>query len=273
MLEFAARWKIGRFFGPPQIDLYAACWNEIRMLPFFMNHYQPWVRRFVIFDDGSTDGSLEFLRRFPSVEIRAFERRYEDSMVESHRHLYDSCWQESRGRADWVIVTNIDEHLYHPSILSYLKLRKITGVTAIPGLGCQMICDTFPPKDKLLYRSVTHGMPWFMMNKLSLFNPNEIDATNYAVGRHSAKPTGNVVYPRQDELINLHYKYLGLPYLTQRLGELKSGLRSKDIEKRWGYEYFWDKDKISSDFLYIKKNAINVMGVSKQELSTKKWWR
>ena len=30
------------------------------MLAFFFRHYDPWVDRYVIYDDGSTDGSLEY---------------------------------------------------------------------------------------------------------------------------------------------------------------------------------------------------------------------
>ena len=50
-----------------RLHLYALCWNEGRMLPYFFRHYRSLVERFFIFDDGSTDGSLEFLRAQPDV--------------------------------------------------------------------------------------------------------------------------------------------------------------------------------------------------------------
>lgn len=245
----------------------------MRILPFFMRHYQPWVSRFVILDDNSADGSLEYLSRFGNVEVRRFERRHSDSLVASHRNLYDECWQESRGRADWVIVTNLDEHLFHPNLGRYLASCKKAGVTAIPGLGCQMVCDDFPPAGSHLCRVVTHGMPWLNMNKLSLFNPNEITATNYDVGRHKADPEGNVVYPVRDELLNLHFKYLGLPYLVERSAELKTGLRSRDIKNRWGHKYLWRKEEIERDFIAVKANSVDVMNSQPTDLVTRRWWR
>ena len=56
------------------IHLYAICWNEIRLLRFFFRHYDSLVDRFVMFDDGSTDGTIEYLRGKPKVEVRPFPR-------------------------------------------------------------------------------------------------------------------------------------------------------------------------------------------------------
>ena len=53
-----------------RIDLYTRCWNDAHMLGFFFRHYDPLVQRYVVFDDGSTDGSLDFLRAHPKVEVR-----------------------------------------------------------------------------------------------------------------------------------------------------------------------------------------------------------
>lgn len=59
------------------IHLYAACWNEERIIPFFLQHYEPLVDRIIIYDDHSTDRSVELLRASPKVEIRPFQREAE----------------------------------------------------------------------------------------------------------------------------------------------------------------------------------------------------
>ena len=53
-----------------KIDLYARCWNEEDMLPFFFLHYDKLVHRYIIYDDASTDNSQEILRLNPKVELR-----------------------------------------------------------------------------------------------------------------------------------------------------------------------------------------------------------
>src|SRR5215211_8196051 len=109
----------------PSIHAYAICWNDARQLDFFFRHYDPIVERYVIFDDGSTDGSLERLRRHPKVDLRRLVRSHPASFVLSELELFNNCWKESRGTenrapADWVIVCSLDEHLVHADLKGYL---------------------------------------------------------------------------------------------------------------------------------------------------------
>jgi hypothetical protein len=105
----------------PIVHLYAVCWNEAHILPFFFRNYEPWVQRFVIFDNGSTDGTQALLSAKPNVELRRFPWFHPDSFVRSQRKLQNTCSRESRGVADWVVVTAIDEHLHHPDIHDFLR--------------------------------------------------------------------------------------------------------------------------------------------------------
>ncbi len=48
-----------------QVDLYTITWNEERLLPFFLDHYEPWIDRFIVFDDQSDDGRPSGSRGIP----------------------------------------------------------------------------------------------------------------------------------------------------------------------------------------------------------------
>ena len=56
----------------PIVHLYALVWNELPILPFFLEHYRPFVDRFFLFDDGSDDGSYEYLAAQPDVALKRF---------------------------------------------------------------------------------------------------------------------------------------------------------------------------------------------------------
>lgn len=205
------------------IHLYTLAWNEARMLPFFFRHYDRFVDRYVIYDDGSTDGTVELLESHPRVEVRRLGRKF-GSFLASATHMRNTAWKESRGRADWVIVTDVDEHIFHEDMAGYLTNCIAAGVTWLPVLGYQMISHDFPQDGALLCRDHPMGVPHRTFDKAAMFNPNAIDETNFVPGRHFARPRGTVVPPQRDELLNLHYKYLGQEFVRRRYADLLAKL-------------------------------------------------
>src|SRR5260370_8137678 len=99
---------------------------------------------------------------------------------------------------------------------NYLAQCRALGITIIPGLGYQMLSERFPEHKTLLCQSLTRGACYPSYSKLNIFSPNEIDAVNYAPGRHSAAPTGRVVVPERDELLLLHYHSLDFERVRKR---------------------------------------------------------
>ena len=203
------------------------------MLGFFFRHYDELVQRYIIFDDGSNDGSVEILRTHPKVEMRRWQRD-PDSFVLSEQDLSNHCWKESRGRADWVIVLDLDEFLFHSALLDYLSFLKSAAVTVVPALGFQMMSEIFPRPEEQLANTRVHGAPWTQMCKCSVFDPDKIEEINFSPGRHRADPIGRVLAPPRDELLNLHYKYLGFDYVVARHRELRGGMGATDQSKNWG---------------------------------------
>ena len=93
----------GRLNGGPKIDLYCLCWNEARIIPFFLRHYLPLVDRVFVYDNGSTDQSVALLSGDERIHVAHFDVTG-DSFVEEERWLSDRIWKVSRGSADWVAV-------------------------------------------------------------------------------------------------------------------------------------------------------------------------
>jgi hypothetical protein len=257
-----------------KIHLYTICWNEGILLDFFFNHYQPWVERFVMYDDGSTDDSLAILAAKPNVEVRRFPRSHPDSYVLSAKELQNNCWKESRGKADWIVITAIDEHLhlYQRNILEYLSDCKEKGITLIPALGYQMLTEEFPEKHEHLATTRTTGASWGPMNKLSIFDPNTVRETNFGVGRHGAEPDGHLRFPEQDELLLLHYKYLGMRYVVQRNLFLRSGLRPTDRAHGWGIQYDLNEKENKRFWKDFQNRAVDVKSAWKKNKEPR-WWR
>jgi hypothetical protein len=244
--------------GTQRIDLFCLCWNDARMLPFFFRHYDPIVDRYFVYDNGSTDESLALLRNHGRVEVTHFDVEG-DSFVEEECRLGDTIWRNSD--ADWVIVTDIDEHIYHPKLIDYLQRCAEQGITAIKSIGYEMVSDGFPTGDQELCEMVPIGARSTGHDRLCIFNPRELTATNFGPGRHEAEPTGRVIWAPYSEVLLLHFKQLGVDYPIARSAELRRGLRPRDLESGWGFHYSWNAVEIAAHWQEIRSAAGAVPGL------------
>ena len=228
------------------------------MLPYFFRHYDSLVDRYFICDNGSTDRSRDLLAANRKVVLAEF-RIDGDSFVQAATNHYNHCWKQSRGAADWVIVVNVDEHVYHPDLRGYLQACAGNGVTILRAEGYNMVADGWPSSRKPLWKSVQHGMRDPIWDKPQVFDPNLIREINFREGRHSASPTGEVLFPRKERARLLHYKYLGAEYLLRRHAELRARFPAADLERGWGYQYLWDDQKNIDELHRVRAAAVRVI--------------
>ena len=228
------------------MHLFALCWNEAKMLPYFFRHYSGIVDKFFIFDNGSTDGSLELLAGDERVSAVHWDVQG-DSFAEASCRLFNDFWKSSRGRTNWVIVTELDEHLYHPDLRSYLQRCAECGITVVKPIGYEMIADDFPTEDKPLWQLVTRGVRFIPLDKIAIFDPSAIQEMNYGTGRHDAAPTGRVIWEKRPQVRLLHYKRLGAKYVSERNRVLSQGIRPGDIAQNCGLHYFASYDEVVAE--------------------------
>ena len=241
------------------VHLYTRCWNDADMLPFMFRHYDPVVQRYIVFDAGSTDGSLEILASHPKTEVRPMPPPSDpSSRIASDLSVLENCWHESRGAADWVVVTDIDEHIYHRDLPAFLARCKTSGVTIVPALGYHMISEEFPARDLLLCDCLTTGAVRPHHNKLNLFSPDHVRATNFTPGRHAAEPQGDIVAPDRDELLLLHYKYLGFERIYARHQHFQARQGAKDLARGWGYHYAWSREQLRSNWNQLSARLVDI---------------
>ena len=120
------------------VHVYAVCWNESRVVGFFLRHYEEFADRIVVYDEGSDDGTRDILQTHPKIELRQFIRTVPDSLELSKKAVHDHCWKEARGSADWVILVDIDEHVYHPNLDAHLVAQSKERVSGHRPAQCRV---------------------------------------------------------------------------------------------------------------------------------------
>src|SRR5262245_10937973 len=122
-----------------KIHVYMPTYNEEKFLPYFLRHYSTFATEIHAIDNCSNDGTYDILKACPLV--KSIESVYtEDEMREDFLlEIKDNAWKLSRGKADWVIVVDCDELLYHKNLPAYLEKCERDGVSIVWPVGYEML--------------------------------------------------------------------------------------------------------------------------------------
>ena len=167
---------------------------------------------------------------------------HEDYYLSIKNHAYQEC----REQADFVIVVDIDEFVYHPFLLDLLRRYRASGIP-LSNRRVQHVERTLSGRRRGHLRAVRHGVPDDVdmdgylnaYGKRCVFHPS-IDI-NYEPGCHECSPQGEVRRSETAEIKLLHYKYLGLDYTLKLFPwRYRQRLSEENIKQGWGFQYRWD---------------------------------
>lgn len=215
------------------IVCYSICWNEENLLPYYLDHYSAIAEKIIIYDNESTDSSRDIIRSFKRAELRTYQSNNE-VREDLYLEIKNNCWKESR-QADWVIVCDIDELLYHPFINYYLTRCKNSGISLPVPRGYQLVQENFPKTS--FTKCCPRGVPEDAFNKCIIFDPSLVDEINYEPGCHTCRPTGNIKTDRSAFLKLLHAKFINREKFTKRQVDLYLRLSQINKQNKWGIHY------------------------------------
>jgi len=195
----------------PIVHAFFVCYNEEGILPHLLRYYSTFCEKIIIMDNNSTDSSVEIVNSFPNTEVIPFEsnEEFHDGI---HIQLKNEVWKSSIGVADFVILGDTDEFLYHEDMEKFLIDSKARGMTVFRPEGYHMIADeelVLLADDNVLDR-IKNGVRTPVLDKPMMFDCNKIKEINYNFGCHSATPTGDVRWSTTNDLKMLHFKFVGI---------------------------------------------------------------
>jgi len=229
-----------------KIEIYTVCFNEEKILPYFLRHYSQYGK-IIIYDNYSTDHSVE-IAQAGGAEIRLFDTNGQFDDI-SNLQIKEHCWRGSK--ADWCIVIDLDEFIYHPNLINYLSL---SNATIIEPIMFDMFAPTFPTTEGQIYEEVKCGHEsWPKMN---LLKPNEIIEMNYTPGCHLATPKGNIIIEKTNKVKTLHMKHLGREYTIARSVNSGARISDKNRKLKLGTHLLRTQEQVGRDFDDLLKIVI-----------------
>jgi tetratricopeptide (TPR) repeat protein len=248
---------VNQFMQNLKIHIYTLCWNEELFLPHFFRYYS-FAEKIVVYDNESNDNSQKLIKQQKNAELRRYSTNNE-FRDDIHQYIKNTAWKESKGLADFVIVCDLDELLYHPQLFDFLATMLKKEESILIPRGFDMICDSLPQSNIDIVSNYFRGIRNIWYDKPILFNPNLIEEINYNAGAHSCFPKGKICYARNYQAKLLHYKYLGKSYLIQRYAQYRQRLSEINKKNNWGGHYSVDNKKLESNFDYLLSIAQSVL--------------
>ena len=243
------------------------CKNEMDILPFVRKYWERISTDVIVYDNGSTDGSLEYLSDIPYVTIKHFDSDGHNDII--HKEVKERAYLEYKDKYDIIIITDMDEVFFFDDFKAVSEAF-IDGGYNILMTPIISLCEDFMPpysEDKLLheqchkfYRQRMNHMKGFDdFSKLSIFNTKVTDQVEMSVGQHYVKTSPDMKIMLSKNGFNLHIdKGFGLDYKYKVRQRMYANL--SDTNKRYGMaiEYADSYEKLEREYKNNQKNSFDI---------------
>ena len=246
--------------GKMKVCWICLCFNEIDILPFVSKYWERVADKVVVIDNGSVDGSIEYLKKLSYVELRHFESDGKQNDV-IQKQVKEKAYLEFKGQYDIIIISDMDEAFY------FNDFKALGGKMIDEGYNCMVVpiyslCEDFKPQPeegKLLHQlchkfykqKMNHMQGFEDVSKISIFNCKITDSINMSVGQHYVYTSPKMEIMLSNDGFCLHIdKGFGTQYKYNIRQKMNKNL--SDTNRKYGlcYEY-------GNDFETLKKEYEN----------------
>ena len=226
-----------------RIEVFTFCWNEMTVLPFAVDYWRRYADHVTVFDNGSTDGSIEFMQQHSdliTIEHWETNNQINDKMLLDAKN---NMWKRARGSADLVVVADMDEMLI--PVGNELQRMLDEGYTVCTPRWFAMMSDEVPTHEegKLLHELRPYAIQ--SPGKVIVFDPNKIDNVNYDPGAHQCRPEGFVQW-FDGGIYCLHTDHnFSLEHKIERYRQMNARQSAINRQKGWGIHYGFSAEHLT----------------------------
>lgn len=270
-----------------KVWIFTTTYNQEYWIYSFLDHYERFADKIIVYDNESSDNTVNILKKCKKVILHKLDSdgKFDENTLIACRN---NAWRAAIGNADWVIVIDPDELVWHSSIQDELHHNQEQGYTIVVPRGYEIIPDNDIDFSTPIIKQRLKGVINDWYTKPVIFNPNLIRGVQFYPGCHGGsfdgkiKCNGQVVqggpslvqypgYPgtsatiatfipqfKSSKIKLLHYRFLSTQVITDKWKEYKTRLSKNNIKNGWSVQYLYDPSKIIEQFENLRKYAENI---------------
>lgn len=243
------------------------CKNEEDIIPFCIQYWQRYATKVVVFDNHSTDSSVELLSKHDWIEIRTFDSDGQNDPLQ--KQIKELAYKEFREFYDVIIISDMDEVFYFENLEKELD-KMIKGNYDAMLLPLYSLCEDKKPQyeeGKLLhqlchkfYKQRMNHMGGFQnYTKISIFNTNTVIFLSMSVGQHFVNtiPTQNFMIG--ENAFGLHIdKGFGIDYKFNIRQKMNENLSKTNKQYGMCIEYSKDYKSLKEEYENNQKHSFDI---------------
>lgn len=258
-----------------KLDWYVLCYNEEFIIPWIVQYWERIKQDGIdlhvyVYDNCSSDKSVEMLSKYDWITIAQFQTEGQDDIVQAQ--IKNTVWKRSKGKADFVVVSDFDEIIWSNDLESELQYMKDNDYNVL-GTAWYAFCgDEIPAydKDKYLHQMVgkgykqhiNHMKEYGHLGKFMIINPNTIDDMGWSVGNHICNPSSELRLYVSDKIVAFHInKGLSEDYFVNRRKIMSDNLSTRNKLYGMCFEYGYPEEKSREEYRQYQNEAVDISGM------------
>lgn len=247
--------------------LITLCKNEIDILPFVSQYWERIGCDVVVFDNGSTDGSIQYLLNLPYVTLRHFDSDGQNDVTQ--KTIKEQAYTEFKDKYDIIIISDMDEVFFLNDFKAISEAFVSSPYNILMTPIFSLCEDSKPPysESQLLHeqchkfykQKMNHMQGFADYSKLSIFNTRITDKVQMSVGQHYVQTSPDMKIMLTTEGFNLHIdKGFGWKYKYNIRQKMNDNL--SDTNRRCGMcvEYADDMEKVKAEYEKNQANSFDI---------------
>lgn len=243
------------------------CKNEEDIIPFCIDYWKRIADKVVVYDNGSTDSSIELLSKHDWIEIRHFETEGQNDPYQ--KQVKELAYKEFREFYDVIIISDMDEVFYFNDLEKELD-KMINGNYDAMLLPLYSLCEDKKPEyeeGKLLhqlchkfYKQRMNHMGGFQnYTKISIFNTNTVIFLSMSVGQHFVYTVPTQNFMIAEDAFGLH---IDKGFGFQRKWEIRQKMNKNlsETNRRSGMcvEYGMTYEQLKEEYENNQKHSFDI---------------